>query len=388
MVNYQKRVFYITVLIDFSFGLFILLRYRFLLAIIGVILGLFSSSCIYFIEKIQFNNWRIKELIRFLLFASLSVHIVAYYRTGSSICYISKKYDEYFVKGDTFFLGWLFPRGQMAIWLDQNQYLNPQTYLGIRLNSLMIIFYSLYFPVHLMVLFPLLFYICKDVFYRLKNNGKFPSTYNTNLNNLYFCYTGFVLTYCSVIFINLMFPAWSPRIYLKYKTKMKYIPFFAFLDVCKNDSANSFPSGHVAETLVHFLCLNIIGFKRLKWVIFIIAIFIFPSTLILRKHYFVDILLGAFISFFAFFIPYRLGYLKNKKNELISSSNDNNPNKETKDKNSDSNLNVKDKKDNNNTKNINDITQTKNNMQTTTLVGLSEVQPNMVTINNIINDKI
>lgn len=347
MKNYQKEVFYFSVLVDFLFSIY-LLRYKSVIAIWGIFLGSVAITCIVLIEKKIFKNWKLEEGIRTFLFVSLGFHLTSFYHTSSRICYKSEKYDHAFLAMDDFLLGWIFPKGQIALWIENQKYINPTTYIGIFINTVMIIFYSLYFLVHILVLSVHLLIYWKELKYRLRNGGKVSKIYEKILNNFYFSYATFILSYIPVLFINLLYPGWSPRIYIKdeYKTELKFVPFLKFLNICKKESANTFPSGHIAESLAHFFTLHKIKYNKTKWIVFVIAFFIFWSTLLLRKHYFIDLVAGILISIISYLIPFIFGYLKNDQQVMIKG---------------------------------------RPNVNETTLIKINEIDPNKVTITTMVN---
>ena len=105
-------------------------------------------------------------------------------------------------------------------------------------------------------------------------------------------------------------PAWSPRLYLEneYKNELVFFQPIQLFSIRKNESANSWPSGHISETSVFFYALHILGFRKLETFIGIVAFNIIWATMILRCHYFADVCISVVIGFVAFAISYFFGY--------------------------------------------------------------------------------
>jgi hypothetical protein len=80
---------------------------------------------------------------------------------------------------------------------------------------------------------------------------------------------------------------------------------------CKDEkSANSFPSGHVAEILS--IGLSYLGAKEygIGLIVIFNAVLIALATLFLRYHYFCDIIMAIFLAFLSFELNYFFGYKK------------------------------------------------------------------------------
>ena len=160
----------------------------------------------------------------------------------------------------------------------------------------------------------------REIIFRYQNNGFKSETYIRNWNNTLFLFSVYLLTCTFVFFVNSLVPAKSPRQYLKgqFKHPLTLSGFGKFLNgKCKdNKSANSFPSGHVAE----ILCIGLAYMASKEYSIGIIVIIcsflIGLATLFLRYHYFCDILMAIIIAFLGFLVNYCFGYrkYKNKNN--------------------------------------------------------------------------
>ena len=140
----------------------------------------------------------------------------------------------------------------------------------------------------------------KETIYRCLNNGKISMSYNRNWNNILFLFGVYHLTLYVVFTINSLIPAGSPRIHIKqeFQNPLILTGFAKFLNrVCKDSkSANSFPSGHVAEPLSIALSLFGIKWRITGTIVLICTILMWWATLFLRYHYFIDIVFSILIA--------------------------------------------------------------------------------------------
>jgi membrane-associated phospholipid phosphatase len=235
------------------------------------------------------------------------------------------KKDDTIIKIDTFLLGWIFKHGQLSIYLDNNDYIGPHTTIGKLINNILQVFYLFYYIIPYTTLYAICEANCiKEIVYRYINNGQKSYSYNRHWKNAFFMFGVYNITYILVFLINTLVPAGSPRIFLKneYKHTLNLSGFPKFLNnICKDDkSANSFPSGHVAETICFAFAFFGVG-KKLEGFIFLFcSIMIIFATLFLRYHYFSDVLIALLIAGFGFNFNYYYGYIReeytiNKKKE-------------------------------------------------------------------------
>ena len=78
---------------------------------------------------------------------------------------------------------------------------------------------------------------------------------------------------------------------------------------CKDEkSANSFPSGHVAEILSIGLAYLRMRKYFIGVIVIICSMLIGLATLFLRYHYFCDILMAVILSYLSYLINYNFGY--------------------------------------------------------------------------------
>ncbi len=164
----------------------------------------------------------------------------------------------------------------------------------------------------------------KEIIYRCINKSQKSSTYNRRWNHTYFLFGVYSLTCVLVFFVNTLVPASSPRVYMsdKYIHKLHFTGVADYLQKkCKdNRSANSFPSGHVAETIcISFAYLGM-GKKAQGFILLFFASMVLLATLFLRYHYFCDLIMAILIAYVSFLINYHFGFKKylNEMREINS----------------------------------------------------------------------
>ena len=204
-------------------------------------------------------------------------------------------------------LGFLFPKGQFALYIDKNNIFGPHKPIGKFINNTLQICYFFYYLIPYISMYVMLYANCvKETIYRCLNNKKISVTYNKNWNNILFVFGVYHLTLYVVFTINSLIPAGSPRIYIKedFYNPLTLTGFAKFLNrVCKDSkSANSFPSGHVAEPLSIALSLLGIKWKITGIIALICTILMCWATLFLRYHYFIDIVFSVLIAMGTYFI--------------------------------------------------------------------------------------
>ena len=296
--------------------------------------GLFFSTItmimiLIYLHKYAGNptNWKSGEIFLILTTFSTVFHLPFHFIVCSNITYKGPYKDDALIKIDDFLLGWLIKDGQISVWIDNNDFLGPHTYVGMFINNILQICYFFYYIIPFVSLHCVgLLECCKEIVFRAKNNGYKSATYKKHWNNTLFGFSVYLLE-CNLVFIvNTWVPATSPRTYLKDKFfhPLKLSGFGNYLNKkCKdNRSANSFPSGHVAEILS--IGIAYIGMREylVGTIVTILAILTALATLFLRYHYFCDILMGAFLSLLSFMICYFCGYRHYYKSINKAGSND------------------------------------------------------------------
>lgn len=315
----MKKIFILTALISSCLSIYLSLYFtiELLFSLIVSIITIF----LIIIYKLKFENnhnqWFYEDIILCVIMLIMILHLPSYYLSCSRITYKMKKKDDSIIKIDSYILGWLFKDGQLSLYLDNNNYIGPHTTLGQLINNILQIFYLFYYIIPYTTLYAIFEANCiKEIIYRYINKGRKSCTYDLHWKNTFFIFGVYNLSYVLVFFINSCIPAGSPRQFLKneYNHPIKLSGFSKFLnDTCKDDkSANSFPSGHVAETICIAFAYFGMGKKLEGFLLFFCSLMIVLATLFLRYHYFVDVLCALSISGFCFFFNYYFGYIKNE----------------------------------------------------------------------------
>ena len=273
------------------------------------LIGIFSLIVIIsYIYKGEKSTWKQNEIKLYILIGISAVELYFFFLSCSRIAVKKELMDESILKVDEFLLGSLFPKGQISLYLDENKNFGPKSTGGKIINNFLLFFYFTYYLNPYLFIFVVLFWKCiKETIYRYKNNGKKSPTFNDSWSKFYFTLSIYIATYIQIFFINSIVPAVSPRLYLKdeYKNEIIYFGLNKIMGNIKDDtSANSFPSGHVAETFC--LVFPFFAMKRYYIAIFVIIVSILISlaTVILRYHYFADVLVGMLNSTLSFLICY------------------------------------------------------------------------------------
>lgn len=312
----NQRMFFITSTISCLLSVYLAL-YLVPEIIMGIIVSIVTIFfMILYLSKFFMNEkkWLCGELILAILMLVLVLHLPSYYLASSRVTY-RKGYllDDKVIKIDEFLLGWLFPKGQLSLYLDNNDSIGPHTQVGQLINNTLQLFYFLYYIIPYITMYIICLANCgKEMIFRYLNKGQKSPTYEKRWNNTYFLFSVYTFTYINVFFINTFVPASSPRKYLEneYMHKLTMSGFARFLNnTCKDDrSANSFPSGHVAETM----CIAFAFFgmkKKLEgFILLFCSSMIALATLFLRYHYFSDLLCALSLSGYSFLVNYYLGY--------------------------------------------------------------------------------
>ena len=266
------------------------------------------------------SKWKIGEII-LIIYAFITVfHLPSHFIASARITFKKEPKDDLLIEIDKYLLGWLVKDGQISVWIDNNKYIGPHTLVGKFLNNSLQIFYFFYYLVPYVTMhFINLLNCLREIIFRYQNSGFKSATYRRNWNNTLFIFGVYLLTCVFVFFTNTLVPATSPRKHLKHSFThpLNFSGFGKFLNSkCKDDkSANSFPSGHVAEVLS--IGLAYIGMKNylIGIIVIVCSILIGLATLFLRYHYFCDILMAGLLSYLSFLINYHLGYKKYLKRE-------------------------------------------------------------------------
>ena len=223
-------------------------------------------------------------------------------------------WDSTFLTMDTHLLGFAFPQGQIALYLDQNPSIGPTSFIGrIYAEILQIMYFSYYFWGNAMAVYLLVQYFflsCKNNSYQLPLQLPRVLQEETSLTQeqqwrrLMMFTTAWTGTYLLNFVMNMVFPAVSPRIYIadQYQNEISGL-FFAnsIRGALKGAAANSFgafPSGHCGLSWLAAYTARRLGFVRYAKCAKIAAVHITLATLILRYHYLVDMFCATILLAF------------------------------------------------------------------------------------------
>lgn len=209
--------------------------------------------------------------------------------------------DGALLKIDSFLLGWLLPKGQLALWLDTNSVLGPTSVLGAIITDLLTIVYVSYYLWSYIIM---IIYIWRAISRERKQSLKSEAHAWDTAEAYMACWIfSFVITFT----VNIICPAKSPRIYIKddYVNPLTGFGLRKLIGgiIHQDDSYGSFPSGHVGETLAVALAAHYIGLTpRFSRFCLGITFLVGVATVWLRYHYFVDVLAGVAVAYTALFL--------------------------------------------------------------------------------------
>ena len=306
-ISISKRIFFIVKALS-AFESFYFICHGNLYSIPAFFVGIMELLLIFLFiyNQGKKDQWLKNEIRLYLVIFFTAIELPFFFLASSRIAYKKEYKDEAILKIDAFLLGHFFPKGQLSLYLDENENFGPLSKWGKIINNILLIIYFTYYLIPYVFAFMMLLRKCLlETIYRYKNKGEKSNNYNDTWSKFYYCISVYNLTYLQIFFINAFVPAISPRLYLKdeYKNELIYIGLNKIIGNIKDDaSANSFPSGHVAETVC--LVLPFFVMKRYFIAIFILldSLLISLATLVLRYHYFLDILMGILNSLMSFFI--------------------------------------------------------------------------------------
>ena len=269
------------------------------------------------------TNWKVADIFLLILTFITVFYLPSHFVSTGRITYKKEKKDDLLIKIDKNILGLLVKDGKISLWIDNNNYIGPHSMLGKFINNSLQIFYFFYYIIpYITMHFMSLINCLGEIIFRFKNNGLKSPSHQRTWNTALFVFGVYLLTCVYVFFVNTLVPATSPRKYLKdeFTHTLNLSGFGKYLNrKCKDEkSANSFPSGHVAEILSIGLAYNGIEHNLAGKMIISFSLLIAFATLFLRYHYFCDIIMAVFLAFLSYEINYCFGlrrYIKNIKND-------------------------------------------------------------------------
>lgn len=252
---------------------------------------------IYYINS-NFGEHRVfVEILKFGIFLFLMLTIVIFYLGVNSIQKLRYDadntiiWDPYLIQYDTYLFGKIFPEGQISLYLDQNLDFGVNTSIGYIYSEFLQLFYFTYY----------FWGNCLGVFLIYKY---FYTTDKLRKRIIYRLILMFLTSWVGGIilnlYVNLLFPAVSPRIYITYKNEI--YGFFicdSIRTLLTNGSVNTFgafPSMHSNLSWLIVILSYQMNFRYFKYISIIVAILITISTLIMRYHYFVDFVAGFILA--------------------------------------------------------------------------------------------
>ena len=314
-LNPSQKMFFISAFISSIYTIYLLFNF-----VPDTLWGVLVSSTTLILSYIYLSNyasdpnkWKVGDILLLILTFITVFHLPAHFLGTSRITIKKELKDDLLIKMDKFFLGWLFKDGQICLYLDQNNFLGPHTIFGKFLDNSLQIFYFFYYIIpYITMHFMSLMNCGKEILYRFQNQGKKSCSYTHRWSKTHFIFGTYLLTCVLVFFINTLVPASSPRKYLKEKFihPLELSGFAKYLNKkCKDDkSANSFPSGHVAEVLSIGLAYLIAKNYIMGYIVIFCSFLIAMATLFLRYHYFSDIIAAVVCSGTSLIINYFFGY--------------------------------------------------------------------------------
>ena len=320
----MEKLFIGSILFSCALGIYMIF-YFIVETLVGLLVSISTIVLLYlYLTKYVLHSslWLKREIMQYVIMVVMALHLPAYYLSSSRVTHSKELKDESVIAVDNFILGWLFPKGQLSLYLDKNDYIGPHTGFGSFFNSILQVFYFIYYLIPYISIYLICFLLCiKETKFRKRSSGVKSQTFDENWSNLFFIFSVYNITYTMIFFINTLVPASSPRLFMAdmYEHPLNLKGFAGFLNkTCRdNKSANSFPSGHVGETMCIAFCLFSMKKKIPAIIVLFSSIMIALATLFLRYHYFSDVLAALIISTSAYLFCYHFGY-KNRKNDIES----------------------------------------------------------------------
>ena len=147
----MEKLFIGTVL--FSCGLGIYLIFYFIReTLVGLLVSVSTLILLYlYLTKYVLHGslWLKREIMLYVIMIVMALHLPAYYLSSARVTHSKELKDESVIAMDNFLLGWIFPKGQVSLYLDKNDYIGPHTGFGTLLShSLYLYIFNLFRSMH------------------------------------------------------------------------------------------------------------------------------------------------------------------------------------------------------------------------------------------------
>ena len=202
-------------------------------------------------------------------------------------------YDSELLSMDEFLLGWLYPRGQLALYLDTQYEFGVTTQFGrFYAEILQLLYISYYFWGNAIGVYLAFQYFYYSVYKKQRGTKK-----RLQWRRIQMFVTAWVSTFVLNHLVNLCFPAMSPRIFIasEFKNELNGIWLLGGLRNAVTKAAantySAFPSGHCGLSILAAILSFRIGLQKwYSYLVLVTTVLIVLATQVLRYHYFVDFL--------------------------------------------------------------------------------------------------
>ncbi|KYQ90294.1 phosphoesterase [Tieghemostelium lacteum] len=238
------------------------------------------------------NKWYIYSVT--VLSVGLGLTIPTFFAaTGAVVLGLGRStWDSSLVSADSSLLGWVFPMGQMGLYVDKSTLIGPDSFIGELSTEILQLSYISYYIWGYFMEVWILFNLWKCSLSKDPIKQQELAIWDQRLK-MFIC--SWISTYFLVFSINLSFPAVSPRVYLRgeYTNQLNGFGFAGFVRRKIEDAAKgsfgSFPSGHIATSwAISFASYRIV--PAYGFISGVASFLITIATMYLRYHYFVDFL--------------------------------------------------------------------------------------------------
>jgi len=258
---------------------------------------LLAVSINVYLEKAE-SPWA--EWSRLPIFLLLGFSVLVYFDGSNKVNHFrflqfgqEMLFDGDMLKLDELLLGWAFPKGQFALWLDTNPYIGPLSPIGrIYAEVLQVLYVSYYFWGNVLLVWLGFLYfksIRGTAFQRFETKKRALGWRRAQV-----FLTAWVGTYMLNFTLNMAFPCTSPRIFIAYTNPIQGLwladVFRSAVATAARNSYSAFPSGHCGlSALAAFLAFRF-GYPKYGRIAAIASALIATATITLRYHYFCDAL--------------------------------------------------------------------------------------------------